>query len=209
MVYLTTKEAVLFPRPDSVRVRKHQDSVRVEGGATIRTVRERFASSDDRGAIGRFISETAERQVLILGRFKAARKAVLEALRSRLFELDRGYMPCVFDFEVPKGRRLGESALLLAGLSRFVIADLTDPSSVPAELEKMITQFPSVPVQPILLRGRKPYPLFEDHMGKPNVLEIVYYKDQSDLLSKLERDILAPAGTKAATLRKSPFRGAS
>jgi hypothetical protein len=90
----------------------------------------------------------------------------------------------------------------MAGLSRFVIADLTDPASVPAELEKIVLQCRSVPVQPILLRGKRPYPLFEDLAELPNVLEIVYYNDSHDLLERLDTEILPQAEVRVSKLRK-------
>ncbi|MCA1692326.1 MAG: hypothetical protein ABR540_08455 [Acidimicrobiales bacterium] len=102
---------------------------------------------------------------------------MLDALRQKLRELDADYVPCVFDFDVPKGRRLGESVLSLAGLSRFVIADLTDPSACRAG--EIIKEYRSVLVRPVLLDGRKPYALFEDHVGM-NVLDIAYYTDVDD-----------------------------
>ena len=39
--------------------------------------------------------------VLILGRFSAERKLVLDALRDELRKSERNYVPVVFDFEQP------------------------------------------------------------------------------------------------------------
>ena len=71
--------------------------------------------------------------MLILGRFTDERKAVLDALREEL--RNRDYLPILFDFAVPATRDITETVSLLARMARFIIADLTDPSSIPKELE--------------------------------------------------------------------------
>src|ERR1700748_34107 len=67
--------------------------------------------------------------VLILGRFTAKRKKVLDALREELRKHDS--LPILFDFDVPKRQNITETVTLLARMARFIIADLTDPSSIP------------------------------------------------------------------------------
>jgi len=208
MVYLATRQAVIFPRPDTRGVRDHQVHQREARATTVQDFRNSLAAIDDDALAGIVISELAQKQVLILGRFKANRKAVLDALRTALKRFPAGYRPTVFDFAVPEGRRLGESVLTMAGLSRFVIADLTDPASIPAELEKIVPQCRSLAVQPILLEGKKPYALFENLADLPNMLEIVYYRDQKNLLARLERDVVTPAEARATRLRsKKPAPG--
>jgi hypothetical protein len=75
----------------------------------------------------------APKTVLILGRFTDERKAVLDGLREELRKRD--YLPILFDFAVPATRDITETVSLLARMARFMIADLTDPSSIPKELE--------------------------------------------------------------------------
>jgi uncharacterized protein YjbI with pentapeptide repeats len=70
--------------------------------------------------------------VLILGRFTPERKAVLDALRDALRKND--YLPILFDFDVPATRDITETITLLARMARFIIADLTDPSSIPQRI---------------------------------------------------------------------------
>ncbi|HET7440464.1 MAG TPA: pentapeptide repeat-containing protein, partial [Terriglobales bacterium] len=84
------------------------------------------------GGVRNVIDTLTSKIVLILGRFKPERKVVLDAIRQELRQ--RGYLPVMFDFEKPANRDLTETISLLANMSRFIIADLTDPSSLPHEL---------------------------------------------------------------------------
>jgi hypothetical protein len=40
----------------------------------------------------------------------------------------------MFDFDVPEGLNITETVTLLARIARFVVADVTEPSSIPQEL---------------------------------------------------------------------------
>ena len=63
-----------------------------------------------------------------------------------------GYLPIIFDFERPTDRDLTETVKILAGLSRFVIADVTNTSSVPLELQATVPEY-MVPFVTIAQRG--------------------------------------------------------
>jgi uncharacterized protein YjbI with pentapeptide repeats len=146
------------------------------------------------------IDTIARKAVLILGRFTPPRKAVLDALREALRVY--GFLPILFDFEKPSSRNFTETVRTLAHLSRFIIADLTDPSSIPQELQAIIPTL-RVPVQPVLLEGKKEYAMFVDffesyHWEHP----IHYYTDQAHLLATLKEQIITPAEQKAQELKK-------
>ena len=96
------------------------------------------------------IDTIGRKAVLILGRFTPERKAVLDALREELRKRD--YVPILFDFDKPTSQDLTATVSTLAHLARFIIADLTDPSSIPYELATVVPTTP-IPVQPILLSG--------------------------------------------------------
>lgn len=154
------------------------------------------------------ISTITMKSVLILGRFTPERKAILDAIRDELRR--RNYLPIVFDFENSDNRDLTETLILLAGLSRFVIADLSDPNSIPHELMSFAEKLLSVPVKPIFCatkEHRNPYPMFEDHLGRfPHVLPILRYKTADELISRFTTKIIEPAERRANKLRPARRR---
>ncbi|MBL8447846.1 MAG: pentapeptide repeat-containing protein [Zoogloeaceae bacterium] len=150
------------------------------------------------------IDTIGRKAVLILGRFYGERKAVLDALKVKLREFD--LVPIVFDWDKPTSRDLTETVALLASMSRFVVADVTDAKSIPQELAEIVPRLPSVPVQPILLRGDPGYAMFEHWTSYRTMLPVYQYRDLAELLDNVQPAILAPveaweAGvTKQATL---------
>ena len=68
------------------------------------------------------IDTVGNRGVLLLGRFTEGRIELLDRLREEL--RSRGYLPIVFNFDKPETKDFTETVRLLAGLSKFVIADM-------------------------------------------------------------------------------------
>jgi hypothetical protein len=148
------------------------------------------------------IDTITSKAVLILGRFTPERKAVLEALREELRRRD--YLPILFDFEKPAGKDLTGTVQTLANMARFVVADLTDPSSVPHELA-MVVPGTVVPVQPILLEGQPEYAIFVDLRRRYRwVLEPYRYASPERLIADLGERVIDPAEAKARELRALP-----
>jgi uncharacterized protein YjbI with pentapeptide repeats len=137
------------------------------------------------------IDTVGKKAVLILGRFTAPRKQILDAIREHLRA--RGYLPILFDFQKPESKDLTETISILAHMARFVIADLTDARSIPQELSAIVPHLPSVPVQPILLASQEEYGMFEHWPRFPWVLDPFPYADQTHLLGHLDERIIAPA----------------
>lgn len=136
------------------------------------------------------IDAMTSRVVLILGRFTAERKAVLDALRAELRHRNR--VPIVFDFAVPEARNVTETVGLLANMARYVIADLSDPRSVQQELQSFVRDV-AVPVQPIIAEGQDPWSMFSD-LGRRYhwVLKPYVYKDCASLVASLDLVIEGP-----------------
>jgi uncharacterized protein YjbI with pentapeptide repeats len=145
------------------------------------------------------IDTITSKAVLLLGRFTTERKAVLDALRDELRKRD--YLPILFDFEGPESRDITETVSLLARMARFIIADLTDPSSIPKELEAIVPSVP-VPVQPLLEGLARPYAMFKDYWKYDWVLPPHRYEGLNTLLSTLAGRVIAPAEAKVKALEE-------
>lgn len=144
------------------------------------------------------IDTVTSKVVLILGRFTTKRKPVLDSLREELRK--HNYSPIIFDFGPPSSRDLSETILTLAHLARFIIVDITNPSSVPQELQSIVPNL-CVPVIPILSRASKAYGMFEGLNKYPWVLEIFRYNNKSQLINSLVASIIAPAEAALTTLK--------
>jgi hypothetical protein len=145
------------------------------------------------------IDTITSKAVLILGRFSDERKAVLDALREELRK--RNYLPILFDFNVPATRDITETVSLLARMARFIIADLTDPSSIPKELEAIVPCL-AVPVQPLLAGASSPYAMFKDYWKYDWVLPVYRYEGIEPLLATLAERVITPAEGKAKALEE-------
>jgi hypothetical protein len=146
------------------------------------------------------IDTIGKKAVLILGRFTPERKAVLDALRDELRRLD--YLPILFDFDKPTSRDLTATVSTLAHLARFIIADLTDPSSIPYELATVVPHTP-VPVQPILLSGKTEFSMFVDLRRRHDwVLTTHHYDNEAQLIADLRERVVLPAEAKVRELQR-------
>jgi Pentapeptide repeats (8 copies) len=143
--------------------------------------------------IRRVIDTVTSKVVLILGRFTPERKAVLDAIREEL--RNRHYVPILFDFDVPAGRDITETVSLLARMARFIIADLTEASSIQKELEAIVPHL-AVPVQPLLGEEERPYSMFKDYWKYDWVLPVLRYDGLKSLLATLAERVIAPAEKK-------------
>jgi hypothetical protein len=152
------------------------------------------------------IDTITSKVVLILGRFTPERKAVLDALKEELRQRD--YTPVLFDFDKPASKNLTGTVKTLANMARFIIADLTDPSSVPYELA-MVVPGTKVPVQPVLLAGQREFAMFVDLRTDYHwVLEPYCYASPEQLIADLREGVIVPAEAKALELRGvSPTTG--
>jgi uncharacterized protein YjbI with pentapeptide repeats len=146
------------------------------------------------------IDTITSKVVLILGRFTQERKAVLDAIRDELRKRD--YIPVLFDFEKPASKDLTGTISTLANMARFIIADLTDPASVPHELRGIAPDI-VVPIQTIILEGHHEYSMFDDLKKRYHwVLEPYQYKSSGLLIDQLKERVIAPAEAKAKELRE-------
>lgn len=146
------------------------------------------------------INTITSKAVLILGRFTPKRKVVLDAMREELRQ--RNYSPILFDFEAPGSRDFTDTISTLAHMARFIIADLTEPSSLPKELEAIVPTL-AVPVQPVLEGTTRPYSMFQDYWKYHWVLKVHRYESLEGLIASLGDGIISPAEVKVKELEET------
>jgi uncharacterized protein YjbI with pentapeptide repeats len=149
--------------------------------------------------LSHLLASVTNKGVLLLGRFSGEHGQVLDALRVAL--RGQGYLPLKFDFRRPEDRTLKETVLTLAGLCRFIIADLTEASSIPLELATIVKDY-KIPVVPIQRIGRRTFSMFEsiEQEFRDRVLPPLEYEEIDDLLKVLVKAIIDPALNLAADL---------
>jgi uncharacterized protein YjbI with pentapeptide repeats len=137
------------------------------------------------------IDTVSKKAVLILGRFTPKkRKDILDAIRNWLRNHD--YVPILFDFEKSPRRHFDETVRVLAGICRFIIADITNPSSIPMELQAIVPEY-RIPVVPIIEKGEKPFATFSALQEYRWVQKLVDYASETELLRKMDRQVVGRA----------------
>jgi uncharacterized protein YjbI with pentapeptide repeats len=146
------------------------------------------------------INTIGQKGVLILGRF-GERKPILEAIRAKLREI--GYVPIIFDFTNPTNRDFTETIMTLAGMSRFIIAEITKPKSVILELKTIVPNY-MIPMVTIIEKGESPFSMFKDLwiQYKDYVLEPLTYDSIEQLQRVFKKAIIDPANCRLDILRK-------
>jgi len=146
------------------------------------------------------IDTIAKKAVLILGRFTPDRMVVLNAIRDELRK--QGYLPILFYFERPESRDFIETVSTLAHISRFVVADITDPRIVIEEVPHIVHNV-AVPVKPLLLEGSENHELVtlgNLRINHRSLLKTYEYKNLEHLLANFKTEVIDPAEQKAEEL---------
>ncbi|MBA0885069.1 pentapeptide repeat-containing protein [Flavobacterium undicola] len=119
------------------------------------------------------IETVTSKVVLILGRFTPERKLKLNEIKEIL--RSHGYAPIIFDFEKPSNRTTQETITTIARLSKFIVADITDPKSIPQELLGIVQSMPSLQVIPIIEKPNEHWGMFDHFLKYEWVLPIAEY----------------------------------
>jgi hypothetical protein len=102
-------------------------------------------------------------------------------------------LPIIFDFERASSRDFTETIKTLAGMSLFVIADITNPSSAPLELQALVPDY-QIPFVPILQKGEKPFAMFGDLKTKYSwVLPLLTYSSTDVLIQAFKKAVIDEA----------------
>ena len=143
------------------------------------------------------LETVGQKGVLLLGRFSDGRIQVLERLKHALRE--RKWIPIVFDFDKLEKSDFTETVRTLAGLSHFVIADITSPRSIGLELQATVPEF-MIPFVPIIEVDDDTSPedvpaMFGDLWLKHRewMLEPLAYRSLDELIASLDDQIINPA----------------
>lgn len=147
------------------------------------------------------LSTITSKAVLILGRFSPERKAVLDAIADELRRFN--LLPIIFDFERATSRDFTETIKILAGLSLFVIVDITNPKSAPLELQATVPDY-QIPFVPIIQEGEEPFAMFRDLAGKFDWMlgPVIAYPSFQVLIQNFNAGILDRALKKHWELQK-------
>ena len=130
---------------------------------------------------------------------------MLDGLKEKLREYD--LLPMVFDFDRPTDKDYTETVQMLAGMSMFVIADVTNPKSTPLELKATVPQC-IIPYIPIIDISVDPHPfamLVDSQKSFHWVLPTLNHESKEDLLDdeNLKTYIIEPAFAKRKQLREA------
>lgn len=192
MIYLASSEAVLFPRSGK-QAAKDQVIVRAEHEKTAQLTIQHARDIDGMN-FSEIMSQTSKKRVLILGRFKKRRLKILELIKKNLEEHPNNYIAELYTYKRPEKYDLVQSICCFAALSKFIIADISEPSAVQAELQAINSLNLSVPVIPIINKTGKEYSLFphvakSSNVGKPTIR----YLDEKDVTKKMKEVVIPKA----------------
>ena len=108
----------------------------------------------------------------------------------------------MFDFDPTANQTIIETVKTLAGMSRFVIADLTDARSVPQELQIIDTHCRTVAVRLIKKRGEPEYGMLDFRNSPWFVKGMCEYDSSEELIASIKENIILPAEAKVRELRE-------
>jgi len=150
-------------------------------------------------ALRRLFGKVSSNIVLILGCFSMETEPAVDVIREVLRQRD--YVPISFDLGPLTGGELGERLATIARMARFIILEATDVSSARRELRALVSELPSVPVQPLLLAGSKEPKLLEHLKRHSWVLATHRYKEADTLAGSLAERVIGPAELLAMELQ--------
>lgn len=134
-----------------------------------------------------------ERGVLLLGHFGAGGLEILQTIAIQLRE--KKYLPIICDCDQSSDHNRGGTVKTLAGLSRFIIVDLGEPSIL-QELSATVPHV-KIPVVPILEAGRELPSRVTDLSEYPWVVwPPVIFANIDELVRLVPSQIIAPAEEK-------------
>ena len=151
-------------------------------------------------SIHQIIDRIDSKMVLILGSFTPEQRLVMDILKDELHQ--RAYSPIVFHFDQSNNEGFLDKVSTLAHMSRFVIVDMTNAASILSELQQLIPELSSIPIQPVVARTNYNADLMEPFKQYPWVLDVYTYDNLSNLLAFFTEKVLIPAEIRVKELTK-------
>lgn len=149
--------------------------------------------------IKNIIDTLTSKVVLILGRFEPKRKEVLESIKSEL--RTRGLIPMIFDFDKPNSRDYIEPVITISQLSKFIIADFTEPKIVLEEVPIILNSC-VVPIVPIISdKERIPTTLLNNQVKYNSLTDTLVYCEPINYKQTTD-DIIKRAEYKLSEIKK-------
>jgi uncharacterized protein YjbI with pentapeptide repeats len=145
----------------------------------------------DNDSMHNLLSSVGKKMVLILGSFSTSNMEILRFIAEEVRNFN--LLPIIFTFGQPDNLDLLDTVTTLAGLANFVIADLTDQASVPAEIASYHKQY-DVPTAIILRQGSNEP--FSVSRAIRNRIGPITYESKENLRAKLQPDVFNPAISK-------------
>jgi hypothetical protein len=150
----------------------------------------------DSGELRDVIRSVSSKAVLVLGHFSRERRVLLEELRDKLRR--RGCVPVLFDYDRAASKRSSETIAVLARISYFAIADITDAKGILQDLQAVLPANPKLPVQAIISTSSQEPALFDSFKGLPSFLPVREYDVLTSLLPSIDSEVIGPAEARAA-----------
>jgi uncharacterized protein YjbI with pentapeptide repeats len=137
------------------------------------------------------IDTIGKKGVLIIGRFTEKRRVILHAIRDEL-KNQHHLLPIMFEFDPLSSEPTSKTLSTLAHMARFVIADLTEAKSVLQELTMILSELPTLPIQPILHESAEMPPMADSFLIMKSMLNPYFYGTKEKLLADLPTAVIGP-----------------
>ena len=109
----------------------------------------------------------------------------------------------MFDFPPVTNQATLEPIKTLAGMARFVIADLTDARSVLMELVAIVPALPSVAIRLLIKKSEHEYGMLDSIRSYRSVVRNTYeYEEVEEVIASIQENIIVPAEEKVRELRQ-------
>jgi uncharacterized protein YjbI with pentapeptide repeats len=154
-------------------------------------------------ATGRLIETLATKLVLLLGRFKAGPKELLDRLFAAFRR--RGYIPAIIDFKCAGSHSWDEVMLSVAMCAHFVVVDMTDAHAAFAEVPYILASR-AVPIKPLIAIGAAEPSQFGGLRRRfAHLLPLFTYDSPESLIDNIDAAVIAPCEAELERLRQQPI----